>query len=95
MLFGFVIAYWVISVAIGLWAGRLVHNARDFAIAGRNLPFYVVTATVFATWFGSETVLGIPATFLQGGLNSIVADPFGASLCLILVGLFLRRRYTA
>ncbi|AXI02564.1 sodium:solute symporter family protein [Aquirhabdus parva] len=88
MLFGFVIAYWVISVAIGLWAGRLVHNARDFAIAGRNLPFYVVTATVFATWFGSETVLGIPATFLQGGLNSIVADPFGASLCLILVGLF-------
>ncbi len=88
MLFGFVIAYWVISVAIGLWAGRLVHSARDFAIAGRNLPFYIVTATVFATWFGSETVLGIPATFLQGGLNSIVADPFGASLCLILVGLF-------
>jgi len=87
MLFVFVIAYWVVSVGIGLWAGRLVHNAKDFAIAGRNLPFYVVTATVFATWFGSETVLGIPATFLQGGLNSVVADPFGASLCLILVGL--------
>jgi Na+/proline symporter len=43
---------------------------------------------VFATWFGSETVLGIPATFLQGGLNGVVADPFGSSLCLILVGLF-------
>jgi SSS family solute:Na+ symporter len=88
MLFGFVITYWVISIGIGLWAGRFVKNSRDFAIAGRNLPFYVVTATVFATWFGSETVLGIPATFLQGGLNSIVADPFGASMCLILVGLF-------
>lgn len=88
ILFGFVIAYWVVSIAIGLWAGRLVKNSKDFAIAGRNLPFYVVTATVFATWFGSETVLGIPATFLEGGLNSIVADPFGASMCLILVGLF-------
>lgn len=88
MLLGFVIAYWVISVGIGLWAGRRVHNAKDFAIAGRHLPFYIVTATVFATWFGSETVLGIPATFLQGGLNSVVADPFGASMCLILVGLF-------
>ena len=88
MLFGFVIAYWLISVGIGLWAGRRVHNSRDFAIAGRHLPFYIVTATVFATWFGSETVLGIPATFLQGGLNSVVADPFGASMCLILVGLF-------
>lgn len=88
MLLWFVIIYWIISVAIGLYAARHVHNTRDFAIAGRHLPFYMVTATVFATWFGSETVLGIPATFLKGGLGSVVADPFGASMCLILVGLF-------
>lgn len=87
MLLWFVIAYWVVSVAIGLWAARRVHNTKDFAIAGRHLPFYMVTATVFATWFGSEAVLGIPATFLQDGLHGIVADPFGSSLCLILVGL--------
>ena len=36
---------------------------------GRSLPMYIVTATVFATWFGSETVLGIPATLRQGGLG--------------------------
>lgn len=88
MLFWFVIGYWVISVGIGLYASRLVHNTRDFAVAGRHLPFYMVTATVFATWFGSETVLGIPATFLQEGLHGVVADPFGSSLCLIFVGLF-------
>lgn len=88
MLLWFVIIYWVISVAIGLWAARRVHNTKDFAIAGRHLPFYMVTATVFATWFGSETVLGIPATFLQEGLHGVVADPFGSSMCLILVGLF-------
>lgn len=88
MLLWFVIIYWVISVAIGLWAARRVHNTKDFAIAGRHLPFYMVTATVFATWFGSETVLGIPATFLQEGLHGVVSDPFGSSMCLILVGLF-------
>ncbi|GBG15570.1 sodium:solute symporter [Novimethylophilus kurashikiensis] len=88
MLLWFVIAYWVISVGIGLWAASRVHTTKDFAIAGRHLPFYMVTATVFATWFGSETVLGIPATFLQEGLHGVVADPFGSSLCLILVGLF-------
>ena len=88
MLFWFVIAYWIISVGIGLYAGTRVHNTRDFAIAGRHLPFYIVTATVFATWFGAEAVLGIPATFLGEGLHGIVADPFGAALCLILVGLF-------
>lgn len=88
MLLWFVIAYWIISVGIGLYAATRVHNTRDFAIAGRGLPFYMVTATVFATWFGSETVLGIPATFLKEGLHGVVADPFGAAMCLILVGLF-------
>ena len=88
MLLWFVIAYWLISVAIGLAAATRVHNTKDFAVAGRHLPFYMVTATVFATWFGSETVLGVPATFLNEGLHGVVADPFGSSMCLILVGLF-------
>ena len=88
MLLWFVIIYWIISVGIGLYAATRVHNTKDFAIAGRQLPFYMVTATVFATWFGAETVLGIPAAFLNEGLHGVVADPFGSSLCLILVGLF-------
>jgi len=88
MLLWFVIIYWVISVGIGLYAATRVHNTKDFAIAGRHLPFYMVTATVFATWFGSETVLGIPSIFVKDGLKGVVADPFGSSMCLILVGLF-------
>lgn len=88
MLLWFVISYWVVSVAIGLWVALRVRNTADYAAAGHSLPMYVVTATVFATWFGSETVLGIPATFLKEGLRGVVADPFGASLCLVLVGLF-------
>jgi solute:Na+ symporter, SSS family len=91
MLLGFVILYWVISVGIGLWAALRVKNTADFALAGRGLPFHIVTATVFATWFGSETVLGIPATFLKEGLSGVISDPFGSSLCLILVGLFFAR----
>ncbi len=91
-LFWFVIVYWVISVGIGLYAGRFVKGSGDYANAGRALPMYVVTATVFATWFGSETVLGIPASFLKDGLGGVVTDPFGASLCLILVGLFFARK---
>ncbi|MBC7500062.1 MAG: sodium:solute symporter family protein [Herminiimonas sp.] len=87
----FVILYWIISVGIGLYAARYVKNSRDFAVAGRSLPMYVVTATVFATWFGSETVLGVSSTFVKDGLRGVVADPFGSSLCLVLVGLFFAR----
>ncbi|HEX6267614.1 MAG TPA: sodium:solute symporter, partial [Burkholderiales bacterium] len=92
MLLWFVIAYLVVSVAIGLYAATRVHNTKDFVVAGRNLPLPVVTATVFATWFGAETVLGISSTFVEEGLGGLAADPFGASLCLILAGLFFAAR---
>lgn len=91
MLLWFVIGYWAISVLIGLIVALRVRNTADYAAAGHRMPMYVVTATVFATWFGSETVLGIPATFLKEGLHGVVADPFGSSLCLVLVGLFFAR----
>jgi Na+/proline symporter len=87
----FVVLYWIISVGIGIYAARRVKNSKDFAVAGRALPMYVVTATVFATWFGSETVLGISSTFVKEGLRGVISDPFGSSLCLVLVGLFFAR----
>ena len=88
MLLTLVIFYLLVTIAIGLWAARRVKNTADFAIAGRHLPLVMIVTTTFATWFGSETVLGIPAKFVQGGLNGVVEDPFGAGTCLILVGLF-------
>ena len=91
MLLWFVIVYWVISIGIGLWAAMRVKNTADFAAAGHSLPMYIVTATVFATWFGSETVLGVPATFLKEGMGGIISDPFGSSMCLILVGVFFAK----
>ncbi|MFX1680931.1 sodium:solute symporter family protein [Mitsuaria sp. CC2] len=88
MLLTLVILYLLVTIAIGLWAARRVKNTADFAIAGRHLPLVMIITTTFATWFGSETVLGIPAKFVQTGLNGVVEDPFGAGSCLILVGLF-------
>jgi len=83
-----VIAYLLITIAIGLVAAKRVKNSADFAIAGRHLPLAMIVTTTFATWFGSETVLGIPAKFVNSGLNGVVEDPFGAGSCLILVGVF-------
>lgn len=91
-LLAFVLVYLLISLSIGLYAATRVRNATDYAVAGRSLPMPVVIATVFATWFGSETVLGIPARFAEQGLSGTVEDPFGASLCLIFVGLFFARK---
>ncbi|MBL0420982.1 sodium:solute symporter family protein [Ramlibacter sp. AW1] len=88
MLMTFIVLYLLASIAIGLMAARRVHNTADYAVAGRSLPLAVVIATTFATWFGSETVLGVPARFVSENLGAVVEDPIGSSFCLILVGLF-------
>ena len=88
MLLALVFVYLFITIGIGLLAAKKVHNSADFAIAGRHLPLAMIVTTTFATWFGSETVLGIPAKFVNGGLQGVVEDPFGAGFCLIFVGLF-------
>ena len=91
-LLAFVILYLLGTMAIGIYAGTRIHNTTDFAVAGRSLPLAMVITTTFATWFGAETVMGIPARFAEGGLNAIVEDPFGASMCLVLVGAFFAAR---
>jgi SSS family transporter len=88
MLLALVFVYLLTTIAIGLLAARRVKNTSDFAVAGRHLPLIMIVTTTFATWFGSETVLGIPAKFVGSGLNGVVEDPFGAGTCLILVGIF-------
>jgi SSS family solute:Na+ symporter len=70
-----------------------VSNARDYMVAGRSLPLYMNVATVFATWFGAETVLSVSATFARDGLSGIPGDPFGASVCLVLAALLFARLF--
>ena len=88
MLLYMVIAYLFVTIGVGLWAAKRVKNTADFAVAGRHLPLFMIITTTFATWFGSEIVLGVPAKFIEGGLRNVVEDPFGAGMCLILVGMF-------
>lgn len=91
MLISFIILYLLGTIAIGWWASRRVKTAKDFALAGRNLPLLVAASALFATWFGSETIMGASSEFIEHGVLGIIEDPFGAALCLILVGLFFAR----
>lgn len=61
-------------------------------LAGRSLPLMLGSTALFATWFGSETVFGASSEFLEGGLYGVIEDPFGASLCLVLFGMFFARK---
>lgn len=87
-----VIAYVLIMLPIGLYARKKIATSQDYVLAGRSLPFYMALATVFATWFGSESILGAGAAFAEGGFRGVLEDPFGAGLCLIIAGIFFNRK---
>jgi SSS family solute:Na+ symporter len=91
MLILFIFAYLFITILVGWFASRYVKTANDFAIAGRHMPTYVVASGLFATWFGSETVMGASSEFVEHGLLGVIEDPFGAALCLLLIGVFFAR----
>lgn len=93
MLIFCVVLYMMATVAVGIYASSRVKDSKDFMVAGRSLPLYMNFACVFATWFGAETVLSVSATFAHKGMGFVSGDPFGASMCLILVAFFFARTF--
>ena len=92
MIATFVLLYMLMMIPIGIYASRRVKSSKDYVLAGRHLPFSMAMATVFATWFGSESFLGAGSRMAEGGFLSVIEDPFGAGLCLVLIGLFFAKK---
>ena len=93
MLIACVLLYMAVTVGIGIYASSRVKDSTDFMVAGRSLPLYMNFACVFATWFGAETLLSVSAKFAHKGLGHVSGDPFGASMCLVLVAFFFARTF--
>ena len=91
-LIGFVLLYILVTIGIGVWASRRVKDTNDFALAGRSLPLPMVITATFATWFGSETILGLPGRFIESGIAGVIEEPFGSGMALILVGTFFAQK---
>lgn len=87
----FIVGFFAVRMGVGIWASRKVSNAADYIVAGRSLPIYMVGASVMATWFAAETLMGASSTGYQYGFQGVIFDPFGAAACLFLSGFFFTR----
>src|SRR6187397_2065889 len=85
------LAYLAIQMAIGLWVSRWVSNETDYILAGRTLGLGVASFSIFATWFGAESIQGAAGTMYSDGLSGASADPFRYVLCILLVGVVFAR----
>lgn len=77
----------VVQFAIGVWASRRIASEEDYLVAGRRLGYPLMTFSIFATWFGAETIVGSAGTTYEEGVSLGSAEPFGYGLCLIVMGL--------
>ncbi len=91
MVIFFVFFYLLLNIGIGYWASLRVKSSQDFALANKSLALPLATTSVFATWFGAETLLGSSSKFVEKGVLGVIEDPFGASLCLMLIAVFFAR----
>jgi Na+/proline symporter len=82
-----VLAYLLLQFGIGIWVSRRIRTESDYLIAGRSLGYGLATFSIFATWFGAETIIGSGGTTYREGVSIASAEPFGYGLCLVVMGL--------
>jgi Na+/proline symporter len=82
-----ILGYVVVQLGIAFFVASRVKNEQDYLVAGRSLGLGMGIFTVFATWFGAETCVGAAAKAYGGGLSETNADPFGYTICLVLMAL--------
>src|SRR5262245_19631851 len=86
LLVGGVLLYVVVQLLIGLAVSRGIKNESDYLVAGRRLGYPLAIFSIFATWFGAETCVGAAGAVYTRGLAGGTSDPFGYSICLLLMG---------
>ena len=81
----------IVRIIIGYWASRRVETNVDYVLAGRRLPLWMAAPSIMATWFAAETLMGSSSEAYSYGFQGVVFDPFGATMCLIIAGIFVVR----
>ena len=81
------IAYLLLMLLLGYVAGlKTTDNSDDYMAAEGKMPFWLVTATILATFICGATIMGGGGVAYSDGFPATIADPFAACLCLIAGG---------
>lgn len=87
-----VVAYVAAVTLFGLWAGRGARSLAEYSAAGRNLPWWVVMASIVATETSTVTFLSIPG-FAFGRDLTWLQIALGFAVGRILVALWMLPQY--
>lgn len=91
----FIVVYVAIQIAVGLYTSRNVKTEEDFFLAGRRFGLLPISISIFATWFGAETILGSSGAIASEGLSGARAEPFGYAICLFAMAFLISGAFRA
>src|SRR5580704_10445256 len=88
------VIYVVATTAVSFFVMSRVRKPADYLVAGRGLPFWVLTGTIIGTCIGTGVIIGGVGLAYQHGWAGC-AYPLGLGLGTLLAGLFFAktRRY--
>src|SRR3954467_3600825 len=85
--------YFVAIICIGLYMGRRDKSLQDFALGGRNVPWWAVMASIIAAETSAATFLGAPGEGVENRSLAYVQLIIGLILGRVLVGFFFLKPY--
>jgi Na+/proline symporter len=65
------IAYFVVVAAIGTWAARRTHTARDFFVAGRGIGLFTLAIAAMASTLSGFAFIGGPGLVYSIGIGAV------------------------
>ena len=84
-----VAAYFALTIGVAVWASRRerggTETSADYFLAGRNIGWFIVGSSLFASNIGSEHLVGLAGTGAASGV-AVAQFEVLASLILLLLG---------
>ncbi len=66
-----VTTYIALLIGISIYKSRSVKSQDDFIVAGRNVPVYLLVATLVCTWIGSGSLFGTAGLTFRSGFSEL------------------------
>ncbi len=85
-----ILVYILALLYVGARKARSVKSQEDFALAGRNLPTFVLVGTLLATWIGTGSIFGNAEETYRVGLAAFVL-PFAGILGILVLAMLAAR----
>ncbi len=64
--------YLLVTLVVGIFAGRNVKSMKDFSVSSKIFPTSVLVSTIFATWMGGGDTIGVSERIYSVGLVFLI-----------------------